>query len=78
MSDEPIQPSPDTPLTELFPTPWRITKTEGGHFRIEDNRGRCLAVVYGRDQAGLEGEYLKPADALVMARAIAMLSRTER
>ena len=69
---------PHPKLTDLFPTPWRIVKTEGGHYRVEDTRGRALAYIYSRPEAGLEAEYLKPAEAIVMARAIARLSKPDR
>ena len=75
MTDEDTAP-PD--LTALFPAPWRIVKTEGGHYRVEDTRGRALAYVYSRPEAGLEAEYLKPDEALVMAKAIARLSKPDR
>ena len=65
-------------LTELFPQPWRIWKIEGGHYRVEDTRGRALAYVYSRPEMGLEAEYLKPDEAIVMARAIARLSKPDR
>ena len=64
-------------FTELLPAPWRIVKTEGGHYRVEDTRRRALAYVYSRPEMGIEAEYLKPDDALVIARAIARLSKTD-
>jgi hypothetical protein len=59
---------------QTFPRPWRITRTQGGHYKIEDGNGRGLAYVYARNEPGLRDSYLQEADALAMAQAIARLS----
>ena len=57
-----------------FPRPWRLTRTAGGHYKIEDGNGRGLAYVYVRNEPGLRDSYLQTEDALAMAQAIARLS----
>jgi hypothetical protein len=60
-----------TPRT--FPGPWRVEATEGSQFVVKDANGFALAYVYARNDAALHGEYLTPAEALVIAEAIAQL-----
>ena len=56
-----------------FPGPWRVDITEGSQFVIKDANGFALAYVYARNDAALHGEYLTPAEALVIAEEIAKL-----
>lgn len=57
-----------------FPRPWRILRTDGGHFKITDAHGRALAYVYVRDEPALRSGYLESYETLEMAKAIARLS----
>lgn len=61
-------------IAHLFPLPWRITRTDAGHFKICDAHGRSLAYVYARNEPALRNEYLNTEEALAMARSIARMS----
>ena len=56
-----------------FPAPWRVDTTEAGHFVVKDANGFALAYVYARSDPTLRDQFLTPAEALVIANAIAML-----
>ena len=56
-----------------FPGPWRVEPNEAGNFVIKDANGFTLAYVYARSDPALHDQYLTPAEALVIAEAIAKL-----
>jgi hypothetical protein len=60
-----------------FPAPWRVETTEGGQFVIKDATGFALAYVYARSDLALQDRFLTPAEALVIAKAIAKLPERE-
>jgi hypothetical protein len=54
-----------------FPGPWRVDVTEGGHFVVKDATGFCICYVYARKDGALRSSYMTPAEAVVIAEAIA-------
>jgi hypothetical protein len=58
-----------------FPAPRRVEQTEGGQFVIKDANGFALAYVYARADPALQDRFLTPAETIVIAKAIAQLSR---
>lgn len=61
-------------MTELPPTPWRITDT-GSAYKITDAQGRGVAWVYYRREEALRGDYMTQEQAREMAVQIARLSK---
>jgi hypothetical protein len=59
----------------IFPAPWRVERTEGSQFVIKDANGLALAYVYARADPALQDKFLTPAEAMVIGKAIAQLSR---
>jgi hypothetical protein len=56
-----------------FPAPWRIEPTEGGHFVVKDATGFSVCYVYARNDEALRSSYMRYAEAVVIAEAIAKL-----
>jgi hypothetical protein len=50
-----------------------VVPNEAGNFVIKDANGFTLAYVYARSDPALHDQYLTPAEALVIAEAIAGL-----
>ena len=61
-------------FTDEIPVPWRLTDT-GSAFKVSDARGRGVAWVYYARTDALTAEYLTREQALMVAQAIARLSR---
>jgi hypothetical protein len=55
-----------------LPGPWRAELNEGGYV-IKDANGFALAYVYAKPQEALRDRYLSPAEAVIIATAIAKL-----
>jgi hypothetical protein len=58
-----------------FPGPWRAEPNEGGNFVIKDANGFAVAYVYARSDPALQDRFLTPAEASVIAHAIAKLTK---
>ena len=56
-----------------FPGPWRVEVTEGGHFVVKDANAFPICYVYARADEALHNIYMTPAEAVVIAEAIARL-----
>jgi hypothetical protein len=56
-----------------FPELWRVDVTEGGHFIVKDATGFSICYVCARKDEALRGSYMSPAEAVVIAEAIARL-----
>jgi hypothetical protein len=56
-----------------FPAPWRVERTEGGHFVVKDANAFPICYVYARKDEALRGSYMTNAEAVVIAEAIAKL-----
>ena len=56
-----------------FPAPWRVERTEGGHFVVKDATGFSICYVYARKDEALRSSYMTHAEAAVIAEAIARL-----
>ena len=56
-----------------FPGPWQAEPNEGGNYVIKDANGFTVAYIYARTQEALRDRYLSPAEALMIATAIAKL-----
>jgi hypothetical protein len=52
-----------------FPGPWRVEPDAGGRFVVRDSNGFALVYI----NSSSNGEYLTPAEALVIAQAISKL-----
>jgi hypothetical protein len=59
-----------------FPGPWHVEPTEGGHFVVKDAAGFSMCYVYARKDVALRSSYMTPAEAVVIAQAIAKLPGT--
>lgn len=59
--------------SRTFPGPWRVDVTEGGHFVVKDANGFPICYVYARNDEALRNIYMTPAEAIVIAEAIARL-----
>jgi hypothetical protein len=57
-----------------FPGPWQAEPNEGGNFVIKDANGFALAYVYARSDPALRDRFLTPAEASMIAHAIAKLT----
>jgi hypothetical protein len=53
-----------------FPRPWRVEASAAEGFVIKDANGLALAYVNANTDIALHREYLMPAEALAVAKAI--------
>lgn len=60
-------------VATYIPGPWRAEPNEAGNFVIKDASGFALAYVCARSDPALRDQFLTPAEALVIAEAIAKL-----
>ena len=56
-----------------FPGPWRVESLEGGNFVVKDANAFPICYVYASKDEALHNIYMTPAEAVVIAEAIARL-----
>ena len=64
-----------------FPAPWHVDESESDQFIVRDANGLALAHIHAGNKNSTTDDYLTPAEALVIAQAIAELpniTRTKR